>query len=114
MSAIHKPLFVCFFSLQVISWDQFVENTFWKIQLHTNFNSNVKKKSRRYYFQRMGIYKDELNRNVRTEKVLTEMKDFLGGCNGDFKVQKNAFGNQKPGQQGILKLKHSDKDSEKI
>ena len=42
------------------------------------------------------------------------MKDFLGGCNGDFKVQKNAFGNQKPGQQGILKLKHSDKDSEKI
>ena len=114
MSAIHKPLFVCFFSLQVISWDQFVENTFWKIQLHTNFNSNAKKKSRRYYFQRMGIYKDELNRNVRTEKVLTEMKDFLGGCNGDFKVQKNAFGNQKPGQQGILKLKHSDKDSEKI
>ena len=42
MSTIHKPLF--FFFLQVISCGQFVENnTFWKIQLHTNFSSNAKK-----------------------------------------------------------------------
>ena len=88
------PIFSCppstnlfFFSLQVVSCGQFVENnTFWKIQLHTNFSSNAKKRknSRQYYFQRMGIYKDELNRDFRTEKILTEMKNLLSGRNCRF------------------------------
>lgn len=40
------PQTFCFL-LQGISWGQFVENTFWKIQLHTNFSSNAKKERER-------------------------------------------------------------------
>ena len=71
-----------FILLQGISWGQFVENTFWKIQLHTNFSSNAKKREReremgQCYRQRVGIYKDELNRDSRTEKRMKRIEDSL-------------------------------------